>query len=97
MPTEAIPYPNAKNLFDILTDDQKKALMRMESERVLEHLEAGKPEQVKAEDWPKIMRANLPRVKIGLDNNHYAGEWVARAAAFVEANQQYLTPPTPAE
>lgn len=91
MPTEEIPYPNAKTLFDILTDDQKKALKRMESEHMLSLFERGKPDRASDDEWDHIMTVNIGRIKALFDENVFIGEWQERAAAFLEANKKYLT------
>lgn len=85
------PYPNAQSPADILTDDQKRAFDRLAVQSLVAHLEA-KPEQVPAEHWPKIMRANLPRVVSAVEGNLLFGEWLDRANAVISANQAALQP-----
>lgn len=84
-----IPFPDAKNIFDILTDEQKLVMQRLDAQQFIAHLE-NKPSQVPAEIWPKIMKANLPKVKTALDNNILTSEWAARATALIQANQEAL-------
>jgi len=37
--TTPIPYPDAQSIFDILTDEQKVALRRIEAQNMLNHFE----------------------------------------------------------
>jgi hypothetical protein len=89
--TTSHPYPNAQSPADILTDDQKRALDRLGMQSLIAHLEA-RPSQVQEEHWPKIMRANLPRVVAAVADNLIFGEWIDRANALITANQAALQP-----
>lgn len=90
--TTSIPYPDAQNIFDILTDDQKVALRRIDSQNMLNRFEQGKPEQIPYEHWVKIMYVNVPRISQALADGVYMGEWQQRATIFLQYNQQYLQP-----
>lgn len=90
--TTPIPYPDAQNIFDILTDEQKVALRRIEAQNMLNHFEQGKPEQIPYEQWVKIMYVNVPRIAQAVEDGVYIGEWQQRAATFLQYNQQYLQP-----
>jgi hypothetical protein len=89
--TTSHPYPDAQTPADILTDDQKRALDRLGMQSLIAHLEA-RPSQVQEEHWPKIMRANLPRVVAAVADNLIFGEWIGRANALITANQAALQP-----
>jgi hypothetical protein len=90
--TTHIPYPDAQNLFDILTDDQKIALRRIESQNMLMNLERGKPEQIPYDHWINILYVNVPRIAQAVEDGVFHGEWQQRATTFLQYNQQYLQP-----
>ncbi len=76
---------------DILTEEQKQVLKRLEAQQIIAHLE-NKPSQVPAEIWPKIMKANLPKVVEALQSNNLTSAWANRATLLIQANQQALEP-----
>lgn len=97
MPTDnSIPYADATQLDDILTDDQKKALKRLNVQQLVSHLEKGRPAQMPEDIWPKVMRANLPVVAAAISDDILFGDWLDRANTLVTDNAQYLQPETPA-
>jgi hypothetical protein len=88
---ESLPYPDANSIMDILTEEQKQVLKRLEAQQIIAHLE-NKPSQVPAEIWPKIMKANLPKVVEALQSNNLTSAWANRATLLIQANQQALEP-----
>lgn len=97
MPTESsIPYPEANELKDILTEDQKKALNRLSFQGMITHFEAGKPANIPDDVWPKILKVNLPKLAEAINLGLMLPEWAARGQALIDAHPEAFVEDAPA-
>jgi hypothetical protein len=87
-----IPFPEAQTLLDILTPEQKVALQRLNIQAIITHLSNPPQDELSVQNWPKIMRANLPGVVKAVEDQILTPEWLEKANTLIAANQAALLP-----
>ena len=87
-----IPFPEAETLMDVLTPEQKIVLQRLNAQAIITHLTNPPQDEISVQNWPKIMRANLPAVAKAVEDNILTPEWLDKANELIAANQAALLP-----
>ena len=88
-----IPYPDAQTPDDVLTDDQKQAIFRINTQNIIKIMEEGPRDTLMADNWNNILKANLPGVKQAVLSNILTQEWTNRANVLLQRHQALLEQP----
>lgn len=88
-----IPFPDAVNPDDVLTDEQKQAIFRINMQKLIEHLEEGPRDAFASDNWDNILKANLPAIRNAIEKDIFTQTWINRGNVLLTKHQALLEQP----
>lgn len=88
-----VPFPDAQWPDDVLTDEQKQAIFRINTQQLIKHLEEGPRDAFTNQNWENILKANLPAIRDAIQQDVLTQEWINRGNVLLTTHAALLEQP----